>query len=320
MPALPIRSPYQGSKRLLAGRILATVADRPRAGALYEPFAGSAAVTLAAADAGLADRYVLGDSLPELVDIWQAIVAAPDRLAGDYAAIWHEQAAEGRGHFDRVRADFNRAGGAARLLYLLARCVKNAPRFGPRGFSQSADHRRRGMRPERMRRQIEGAHGLLAGRTAAIAGDAWETLRSAGPDDLVYLDPPWQGTTEGKDKRYHQGLERQRLLALLEDLNERGVPWLLSYDGRCGERRYGEELPASLGAARLELEAGRSSQATLSGRDDVTVESLYVSRTLLPLRRARRARATSRRSRQLPASSSSSSRARSRSCEAVYAS
>ncbi len=288
MPALPHPIPYQGSKRLLAGRILATVADRPRAGALYEPFAGSAAITLAAADAGLADRYVLGDSLPELIDIWQAILAAPERLAGDYTAIWHEQAAEGRGHFDRVRADFNGEGGAARLLYLLARCVKNAPRFGPRGFSQSADHRRLGMRPERMRRQIEGAHGLLAGRTAVIAGDASETLRSAGPDDLVYLDPPWQGTTEGKDKRYHQGLERQRLLALLEDLNDRGVPWLLSYDGRCGERRYGEELPASLGAARLELEAGRSSQATLSGRDERTVESLYVSRALLPVRRARR--------------------------------
>ena len=216
VPRLPHPIPYQGSKRLLASRILATVAGRPPFAALYEPFAGSAAVTLAAADAGVADRYVLGDSLPELIDIWQAVIASPGALADDYAAIWHEQEAAGRSHFDRVRADFNAEGGAARLLYLLARCVKNAPRFGPNGFSQSADHRRTGVRPERMRRQIESAHRLLAGRTTALAGDACETLRSATPGDLVYLDPPWQGTTEGRDKRYHQGLARDRLIELLE--------------------------------------------------------------------------------------------------------
>ena len=282
MPRLPHPIPYQGSKRLLASRILATVAGRAPFGTLYEPFAGSAAITLAAADAGVADRYVLGDSLPELIDIWQAVIASPGALADGYAAIWHEQEAAGRSHFDRVRADFNAEGGAARLLYLLARCVKNAPRFGPNGFSQSADHRRTGVRPERMRRQIESAHRLLAGRTTALAGDACETLRSATPGDLVYLDPPWQGTTEGRDNRYHQGLARNRLIELLQDLNDRDVPWLLSYDGRCGDRVYGPALPGELGAQRLELHAGRSSQATLNGRDERTVESLYVSASLAP--------------------------------------
>ncbi len=247
---------------------------------LYEPFAGSAAVTIAAAAADVAEHYVIGDSLRPLVEIWRRVLTGGERLACEYEAVWEEQLIE-VGHFDRIRAEFNRDGGAARLLYLLARCVKNAPRFGREGaFNQSPDHRRRGMRPAKMRRQIEGCGELLGSRTIAVAGDAAECLAAAGPDDLVYLDPPWQGTTEGPDAHYHQGFPRARLEALLADLNQRRVPWILSYDGRSGARTYGEPLRRDLWAAHLELHAGRSSQATLSGRDDRTVESLYVAPAL----------------------------------------
>jgi DNA adenine methylase len=56
---------------------------------------------------------------------------------------------------------------------------------------------------------------------------------------------------------------------------------LLSYDGRCGEKTYGDPLPVDeLQAKRIELEAGRSSQVTLNGVVALTVESLYVSVSL----------------------------------------
>jgi DNA adenine methylase len=58
------------------------------------------------------------------------------------------------------------------------------------------------------------------------------------------------------------------------------VALALSYDGRRGARTYGSPLPASLGLRRVELVAGRSSQATLLGRAEVTIESLYLSREL----------------------------------------
>ena len=54
----------------------------------------------------------------------------------------------------------------------------------------------------------------------------------------------------------------------------------MSYDGRLGERGYGRPLPARLDLTLVEIEAGRSSQATLPGRDEMTVESLYLSRAL----------------------------------------
>ncbi len=277
MIAHPI--PYQGSKRKLAAAILATVRGPFRR--LYEPFAGSAAVTLAAARAGLAEGYLLADSLPALAAIWRAIVDEPAALADAYARLWRGQRPGDAAWYDRVRRAYNRDGDPARLLYLLARCVKNAPRWNRAGeFNQAADRRRLGMRPEKMRREIAAASSLLAGRTAVLAADFEAALVGAGRRDLVYLDPPWEGVTVGGDPRYHQGLARERLLDALAALDRRGVPFLLSYDGRCGDRRYGAPLPRSLGLRRRELPAGRSSQSTLAGRAEVTVESLYLSRAL----------------------------------------
>jgi DNA adenine methylase len=280
---MPHPIPYQGSKRRLAERILSVVGDRAVA-TLYEPFAGSAALTIAASSRSVARRYVIGDSLAPLVSIWDQILRDPVGLARRYEGLWEAQLSEGsREHFDRVRAEFNAEHEAARLLYLLARCVKNAPRFSRFGFSQSADHRRKGMHPRKMGSELLGAHNLLKGRTTTFSGEAEGCVSEAGPDDLVYMDPPWQGTSEGADKRYHKGFERSRLERLLIDLNKREVPWMLSYDGRSGERTYGTPLSSVLWGARLDLHAGRSSQATLTGRAEETVESLYVSASLSSL-------------------------------------
>ena len=277
---IPHPIPYQGSKRALAGRILAVVGNL-KFNTLHEPFAGSAALTLAAAKSQLAARYRIGDSLHPLIALWNSIIASPHAMADEYERVWRGQSDEDPGYFFRVRDSFNQSGDPASLLYLLARCVKNAPRFNREGlFNQSADKRRLGMRPEKMRRQVVCASALLRKRTTASCGDFESALSRVAPDDLVYLDPPWQGTTEGPHKRYHQGLGRDRLITVLHDLNRRNISFLLSYDGRCGERSYGAPLPPELQLTLIELEAGRSSQATLAGRTEMTVESLYVSRGL----------------------------------------
>lgn len=277
---IPHPVPYQGSKRRLAPRILATVAGR-RFQRLYEPLAGSAALTIAASGARVAESYVIADSLAPLTSLWARIVDEPAAVADEYERLWSAQLCDSRAHFLRVRDEFNQDGDAVKLLYLLARCVKNSPRWNHDGqFNQSADHRRKGMNPRKMRHEIEGASELLSGRTSVLCGDFADILTGANAEDLVYLDPPWEGTSTGVDKRYHAWLSRERLVEVLSDLNERGIPWLLSYDGRHGEKAYGPPLPDGLGAVRLELNAGRSSQATLNGETAITVESLYVSEEL----------------------------------------
>jgi DNA adenine methylase len=275
---LPHPIPYQGSKRRLASRILSVLGGRGFK-TLYEPFAGSAAVTIAASAAPMAERFVISDTLEPLSELWTRILCTPDVLADEYERIWSDQIPDPVGHYAATRASFNRIGGSAELLYLLARCVKNAPRFNGSGdFNQSADHRRRGMNPRKMRSEIAGASALLSRRTEVRTQDFAETIREATSSDLVYLDPPWEGTSKGPDRRYRDWLPRERLIDALEDLDDREVPYILSYDGLHGEKTYGEWLPASVGATRLEIMAGRSSQGTLSGRAVTTVESLYVSR------------------------------------------
>lgn len=272
--------PYQGSKRNLASAILAIVAGRD-VQRLYEPFAGSAAITIAAASARIGVQHVIADSLDPLIALWNRILSAPSDLADAYERVWKGHERGGEDYYTRVRERFNVKRDPADLLYLLARCVKNSPRWNRDGhFNQSADRRRLGMQPAKMRRELVGTHAVLRGKAVALAGDFEQTIADARPCDLVYMDPPYEGTSGSRDTRYHQGLARERLIVALDDLNRRAVPWLLSYDGRCGEKTYGSPLPEALGATRIEIDAGRSSQATLNGHAATTFESLYVSKNL----------------------------------------
>ncbi len=279
-PPLSIQPiPYQGSKRALAPRICSLFPEGIET--LYEPFAGSAALTLYAATHGLAERFVIGDVYAPLIDLWELIVNDPGLLSDRYGSVWAAQFDIGPDHFNRVREEFNATGDPVFLLYLVARCVKNAVRFNRQGsFTQSVDKRRTGMQPDRVTRTVHAVSRLLKGRVTLFRGDFRACCADAGPGDLIYMDPPYQGTTYGRDKRYASGLDREALIGALCAFDARKVPYVLSYDGQRGEKVYGEPLPPQVMADRLSIHAGRSSQATLNGGSDVTIESVYVSRSL----------------------------------------
>lgn len=276
MKKLPHPIPYQGSKRSLApmiGRYF------PRGVAtLYEPFAGSAAMTIYAAHHRLAERFVVADSLEPMVDLLRSIVEQPDQTAARYREVWHGQQPGELGYFNEVRERYNSERDPVDLLYLICRCVKNAVRFNGNGrFTQSVDKRRLGQHPDKLASAVAGVSSILRGRIEFRVGDWKDTTADARPTDFVYMDPPYLGTSIGRDKRYHQQLTQEALCVGLEGLLGRGVAFALSYDGMTGGREYGPPLPESLGLTRLLLHAGTSSQATLSGRKEETVESLYVT-------------------------------------------
>lgn len=293
--------PYQGSKRLLAPLIARHIPADARI--WFEPFAGSAAMTLHAARHGLARRFVIGDSLGSIVELWRDIVRQPEATAARYRAVWSGQSRNDAGYFNRVRARYNRGRDPVDLLYLICRCVKNAVRFNTTGeFTQSVDRRRLGMHPDRMHTAIIGASQLLRDRIEFRHGDWLHTTADADARDFVYLDPPYLGTSIGRDKRYHRQLAPADLIAGLENLRARGVRFALSYDGSTGDRHYGPPLPEHLGLIRLLIEAGRSSQATLAGRNERTVESLYLSPGTIALDAAPRDRFNRRLARAMRAS------------------
>ena len=278
--SLPHPIPYQGSKRLVAREIVAYFPGD--VDTLIEPFAGSAAVTILAAASGLAKRFAISDSNAPLMALWDEIVSRPDALASAYAALWTEQEGDERAFYDRIRAEFNRSHRPDHLLYLLARCVKASVRYNAFGeFNQSPDNRRKGTRPCAMERHIHRTARLLAGRTHLKTGDFRDALSTAAPADLIYMDPPYQGVVAGRDRRYWGNLSYAEFVEALAALNESGLSYIVSYDGRNGLRSYGEALPASLRLRHLSLSAGRSSQATLLGRNQQTIESLYLSSALV---------------------------------------
>ncbi|ROH89532.1 DNA adenine methylase [Stagnimonas aquatica] len=268
--------PYQGSKRKLAPIILDKFSGRYDF--IYEPFAGSAAVSLAALACGRVRRATISDKLEPLMALWNLVINDPDKIADQYERHWNAQLKSPSDYFIKVRNHYNETRQPSELLYLIARCVKNAVRFNANGdFNQSADSRRRGTNPRTMRSEIMMVSKLCAGRVEAVGADFRDVLKDAKPTSLVYLDPPWQGTSGKRDQRYAFPLLIDDLILALEDLNRRKIPYLLSYDGTCGDKSYGKDLPDYLNLRKVGLNAGRSSQATLLGRNEITIESLYIS-------------------------------------------
>lgn len=276
MKKAPHVIPYQGSKRKLAEDILSYMDFE--IDTLYEPFVGSGAITLAAAANGKANKFIVADKLEPLAELWKAVISDPDKLVQEYSALWYEQLAEPTEYFKKVRDDFNRTKSPSALLYLIARCVKNAVRFNNSGnFNQGSDNRRLGLKPEKLQREVSLMAKLLKDRVTVISGDFRAAISTATPNDLIYMDPPWQGTSGKRDPRYAFLLNMDELIDELHNLNQKNIPYLLSFDGTCGDKSYGTELPTFLELHKVGLHAGRSSQATLLGRDDVTIESLYLS-------------------------------------------
>ncbi len=276
LAGVPHPIPYQGSKRRLAHYIVSLFpAGTTR---LIEPFAGSAAVSLAAGHLKRIRRWVINDLHRPLIDLWSEIVHKPDDISEKYEKIWRAQLGNERAHYDRVRDRFNSLHRPEDFLYLLARCVKAAIRYNSQGeFNNSPDNRRLGAVPYTMRRHIMGASALLKEKCSLSSVDYREVLECAMPGDLVYMDPPYQGVVDNHNHRYRHGISFDDFAATLNDLRRRGIAFIVSYDGRTGSKRFGRPLPASLGLTHVEIPAGRSTQATLLGRDDSTFESLYLS-------------------------------------------
>ena len=277
---VPHPFPYQGSKRSICRHILPHIPAS--ANRLVEPFCGAAAVSLAAATHGRAQCFWLNDTNAPLMALWREILERPMQLADSYESLWREQLPDRKAFFFQVRRQFNETHAPHLLLYLLARIVKGAVRYSADGqFNQSADNRRWGMRPEAMRMQLLGVSAALADHTMISARDFRSVVSETTVDDVIYMDPPYQGTSCTRDHRYYDGLPFAEFANALRAMNAAGKSYIVSYDGQTGAKKHGESLPADLGLRHLHIHAGRSSQSTLLGRDCETVESLYLSPALI---------------------------------------
>ena len=276
---IPHPIPYQGSKRNIADSILKYFPDT--VDRLIEPFTGSAAISIASAYFSKAQKFVLNDKNEPLMNLWKEIIYNPHTLINNYHRLWHSQLGDEENFYFDVRAKFNRELKPEYLLYLLARCVKAAVRYNAEGeFNQSADNRRKGRVPESMRNDILSVSELFRNKVELFSLDYMNLFSLIQKDDLVYLDPPYQGTGANGGFNYLENININEFLDFLHELNRKNIAYILSFDGRTNEKRYGAELPESLNLIKIEINAGRSSQATLLNRTEITFESVYISQAL----------------------------------------
>ena len=181
-PAAPNPFPYQGSKRRIAPEILRHLPGSvPR---LVEPFAGSAALSIAYASRQGASRFWINDAHEPLAALWGEILDRPEQLASRYAFLWNDQRGREREYYDDVRSRFNSIHDPADFLYLLARCVKASVRYNANGeFNNTPDNRRLGARPTAIRRRLLGVSGLLRGKARVTSWDYREVLRDCSDTD-----------------------------------------------------------------------------------------------------------------------------------------
>ena len=277
---LPHPIPYQGSKRNLADQIMRFYPDDFNR--LIEPFAGSAAMTIASAFYFKANHFIINDINEPLTQLWDSIINNPKSIIKHYHDIWHGQHGNAEEYYYQIRERFNDTKQPEYLLFLLAKCVKAAVRYNSQGgFNQSPDKRRLGRNPSLMRDDILRVSQLLKGKIQLHSDDYQNILNLATADDLVYMDPPYQGTGLNGGFNYAGNIEFDNFIVSLFELNNNSIPYILSYDGRTGDKTYGSALPDTLNLTKIEINAGRSSQATLLNRNEITYEAVFLSPTLV---------------------------------------
>lgn len=269
MKALPPVIKWSGSKRSVAAQLAALL---PSTGTYFEPFLGGGAVL--GTQAGR--ESFASDIVPELIGIWQAIKDDPDAVIAEYRTRWQRLQTEGHTAFYAIRDSFNSSRNPNDLLFLSRTCVNGLIRFNKDGnFNNSLHHTRKGIDPRRLAQVVSRWNSSLQ-HTAFATCDFEEALSNARSGDVAFLDPPYVGTRG----RYHPGVFAfERLWAVLESLNSKGVSWVLTLDGTAGDRDYGAHwVPEGLYEHRLSAGTGSSPFArVMEARVDAVRESVFLN-------------------------------------------
>ena len=236
----------------------------------YEPFVGGGSMLYAIRP----DSAVCGDICTPLIALWNEIKNNPKALAEAYRQRWMRLQNEGYEVYYEVRNNFNRDKRPEDLLFLSRTCVNGLIRFNSEGnFNNSLHHTRPGIAPDNLKDIIFDWSSHIQS-SQFIAGDYTQTTKEAKCGDLVYLDPPYFHTKG----RYYGTINFQEFLCYLEDLNRRGVKYMLSFDGKRGDDDFTVDLPQELYKRHVFIPSGNSSFKKVMDKQNLQVyESLYLN-------------------------------------------
>jgi DNA adenine methylase len=259
---------WPGSKRAIAPALGTLFVSTER---FYDPFVGGGALL----PYRRAPQAVAGDIIPELIALWQLIQKDPDYVALGYTSRWQRLRKEGYTAYYAIRDSFNTSRDPLDLLFLTRTCVNGLVRFNYAGkFNNSFHHTRPGIAPGRLRKVIILWNRIIQGVTFKAA-DYRETLTSVRRGDFVFLDPPYACN---RGRYQPQTFDVDGFFEELDRLNRIDAKWVLTFDGRAGNRSYEGKIPRDLYRHRLTILTGNSPFTRLMGTAlDAVTESVYLN-------------------------------------------
>lgn len=264
---IPSLIKWTGSKRSQSLIIASHIPEHDR---YFEPFLGSGAVLYLMAKPG----SVAGDIYEPLIQLWHLVQNDKEALIDNYRKQWHLLQKHLPEYFYKVRDRFNASNNPFDLNFLLRTCVNGIVRFNDKGeFNNSFHLSRPGMHPDRFESVVNNWHDAVK-NVKFVCRDYANTLKEACYGDFAYLDPPYLGSKQ----RYTENTNKDRFYTVLEDLNQRGVKWALSFDGRRGGRDLTQPIPRELYKRSLLIASGNSAIGkVLNGPVELVEESLYMN-------------------------------------------
>lgn len=224
-PILPVLR-YPGGKQRLITFLSDYLPTRHWNGRYIEPFVGGAAVFLSLRPR----RALLADANTELIDLYRGIKRDPIQVWREYVRFKNTKR-----EYHRIRAmkpeSLDIVERSARLLYLNRTCFKGNWRHNLRGqFNVGyGGQSRRWVLTETY---LTGVASVLRRATIRCA-DFEEIVDSAGPNDFLFIDPPYR---RGERELIHSHYvpqrfsfgDQERLANTLKRAERRGATWCMT--------------------------------------------------------------------------------------------
>jgi len=258
---------WSGSKRSQAKTITEFFPQYRR---YFEPFLGGGSVLIRAQPT----EAICGDICKPLIDFWQLIRDNPKKLIKEYSKRWNRLQDEGYMIFYEIRDNYNNNPNPFDLLFLSRTCVNGLIRFNSQGyFNNSLHHTRKGINPKTLEKLIIERSKLIQ-NYKFVHGEYLETVETATGEDLVYLDPPYYNNRG----RYYGKIDFERFFTFLEDLNNRHIRFVLSFDGYRGTKDYTVKIPQKLFKRKFLLDSGNASfKKVMDKKSELVKESIYLN-------------------------------------------
>ncbi|MEM7675025.1 MAG: DNA adenine methylase [Myxococcota bacterium] len=245
---------WAGGKRRLAHDILSMFPSR--IDTYFEPFLGGGAVFFALAQQKCFQRAVLGDINVDLIKTYRAV---RDDLASLIRALEdHAPFAKSPEYYYALRSldpkDLNPIARAARFIFLNKTCFNGLYRVNKAGRFNVAFGRYKHpdvVNADTLRQAFEALQGVTL-----VTTDFADAIETTGPDDVVYLDPPYvpvsatASFTAYTSKDFGPG-DHQRLLTAYRRCADAGTTTVLSNaDVPKTRQLYAGEVIKTVRAAR----------------------------------------------------------------------